>query len=83
MPEVPEAENNVSQTKETDPVIQTRIGETRITLLGTAHVSRKSAEAVTRMIDSGDYDAVAVELCASRHHALSEPEALAKLIVEG
>lgn len=79
MPEVPEAENNVSQTKETDPVIQTRIGETRITLLGTAHVSRKSAEAVTRMIDSGDYDAVAVELCASRHHALSEPEALAQM----
>jgi len=31
------------------------------------------------MIDSGLFDAVAVELCASRHHALSEPEALAQL----
>ena len=77
MPEVPEAENNNSQA--TDPIIETRVGDTRITLLGTAHVSRKSAESVTRMIDSGEYDAVAVELCASRHHALSEPEALAQM----
>jgi len=62
-----------------DPIIETRVGDTKITLLGTAHVSRKSAEAVQNMIDSGHYDAVAVELCASRHHALSEPEALAKM----
>ena len=79
MPEVPEADNNAIQAAATDPIIETQIGETRVTLLGTAHVSRKSAEAVTRMIDSGDYDAVAVELCGSRHHALSEPEALAKM----
>ncbi len=79
MPEVPEADNNAEQAAATDPIIETQIGETRITLLGTAHVSRKSAEAVTRMIDSGDYDAVAVELCGSRHHALSEPEALAQM----
>jgi len=62
-----------------DPIIETRVGDTPITLLGTAHVSRKSAEAVERMIDSGEYQAVAVELCASRHHALSEPEALAQM----
>ena len=70
---------NENKIPESDPVIETRIGDTRIILLGTAHVSRKSAEAVERMIDSGDYDAVAVELCASRHHALSEPEALARM----
>ncbi len=66
-------------TPSNDPIIETRLGETRITLLGTAHVSRRSAETVQRMIDSGDFDAVAVELCPSRHHALSEPEALAQM----
>ncbi len=63
----------------TEPIIQTRIGETPITLLGTAHVSRKSAETVRELIDSGRYQVIAVELCASRHHALSEPEALARM----
>jgi pheromone shutdown-related protein TraB len=41
------------------------------TLLGTAHVSRASAEAVKRMASSGDYDAVAVELCQARYDALT------------
>jgi len=79
MPEIPEAAAESAAAIEADPIIQTRVGDTPITLLGTAHVSRKSAEAVRRMIDSGEYDAVAVELCPSRHHALSEPEALANL----
>lgn len=68
-----------ASSPENDPIIESRIDDTDITLLGTAHVSRKSAEAVQRMIDSGKYDAIAVELCASRHHALSEPEALAQM----
>jgi len=63
----------------TEPLVETRIGDTPITLLGTAHVSRKSAEAVHRLIESGRYEVIAVELCASRHHALSEPEALAHM----
>ncbi len=41
------------------------------TLLGTAHVSRASAEAVKRMASSGDFDAVAVELCQARYDALT------------
>ncbi len=41
-------------------------------LLGTAHVSRTSAEAVQRLLESGHYDAVAVELCASRHQAITD-----------
>ena len=32
------------------------------TILGTAHVSRASAEAVKEMASSGEYDVVAVEL---------------------
>lgn len=51
----------------------------RYTLLGTAHVSAASVAAVTAAIDSGSYDAVAVELDPQRLQALSDPEALAKL----
>ena len=41
------------------------------TLLGTAHVSRASAEAVKELVASGDFDAVAVELCQARYDALT------------
>ncbi len=72
-------ENALASPPPNEPIVETRVGDTRITLLGTAHVSRKSAETVRRLIDSGRYDVVAVELCASRHHALTEPEALAQM----
>ncbi|WP_192036129.1 TraB/GumN family protein [Halomonas sp. YLGW01] len=52
-------------------------GDTRYTLLGTAHVSAESAAEVRDLIRSGDFDAVAIELCPSRHHSLVEPDALA------
>ena len=51
----------------------------RYTLLGTAHVSQASVEAVERAIDSGRFDAVAVELDPQRLQALTNPDALAKL----
>ncbi|MDT0502046.1 MULTISPECIES: TraB/GumN family protein [unclassified Halomonas] len=55
-----------------------QIGETRYTLLGTAHVSAESAEDVRRLIRSGEFDAVAIELCDSRHHSMTNPDALAE-----
>ena len=51
----------------------------RITLLGTAHVSRQSAEKVRELLDSGAFDAVAVELCPSRYNALIDPDALSRM----
>lgn len=51
----------------------------RYTLLGTAHVSKASVDAVQQAIDSHPYDAVAVELDSQRLQALSDPDALAKL----
>ena len=41
------------------------------TIIGTAHVSRSSAVAVKEMAESGDYDAIAVELCQARYDALT------------
>ncbi|WP_353176265.1 TraB/GumN family protein [Salinisphaera sp. T5B8] len=46
-------------------------GEHKYTLLGTAHVSRASAEEVQHEIESQRYDTVAIELCDARHAALT------------
>jgi len=51
----------------------------RYTLLGTAHVSAASVQAVEQAIGSGRFDAVAVELDPQRLQALTDPDALAKL----
>ena len=51
----------------------------RYTLLGTAHVSRASVEAVEAELASGRYDTIAVELDAQRHRALTDPDALSRL----
>lgn len=51
----------------------------RYTLLGTAHVSQASIDAVEAALASGRYDTIAVELDTQRHHALTDPDALKKL----
>ncbi len=51
----------------------------RYTLLGTAHVSSSSVDAVREAIDSGAFDAVAVELDPNRLQSLVDPGALARL----
>ena len=53
------------------PIRQIRRDGVEYTLLGTAHVSRASAEAVKEMASSGEFDAVAVELCQARYDALT------------
>ena len=63
----------------TEPVEQVLVEQTRVTLLGTAHVSRTSAETVDALLSSGEFDAVAVELCPSRYHALLDPDVLARM----
>jgi pheromone shutdown-related protein TraB len=64
-----------------EPIIELRLGDTDLTLLGTAHVSRASAEKVAELLgdEAGSFDAVAVELCQSRYDAIMNPGALAQL----
>lgn len=57
--------------RETGPRRIVHRGEHCYTLLGTAHVSRASAEEVQREIETGNYDAVAIELCDARHAAIT------------
>lgn len=58
---------------------EVQYGGTPITLLGTAHISKTSADQVARELDSKAYDAVAIELCPSRFEALTNPQGLADL----
>lgn len=71
--------DNDTGAKPEQPMAEVRVGESRITLLGTAHISRSSAEKVRELLDTGDYDAVAVELCPSRHQAIIDPDALSRM----
>ena len=49
-------------------------GGKEITLIGTAHVSKESAELVTSVIEEQRPDTVCVELCESRHQAIRQKE---------
>jgi pheromone shutdown-related protein TraB len=48
-------------------------------LLGTAHVSRASVEAVNAMVEREHFDAFAIELCESRARGIRDPDAFAKM----
>lgn len=62
-----------------EPLLEVERDGVHYTLLGTAHVSRASAEAATRLVESGAFDGVAVELCPSRYQAVTDPESIARM----
>lgn len=74
-----EAMNPFESLLQGQPYVIVERGGVRYTLLGTAHVSRASVEAVEAALGSGAFDAVAVELDAPRLQALTDPDALARL----
>ena len=61
------------------PTVTVTVGGSEIVLLGTAHVSRTSAEEVRRRLREEPFDAVAVELCPSRYNALLDPDSLQRM----
>ncbi|HIF17250.1 MAG TPA: TraB/GumN family protein [Cycloclasticus sp.] len=61
------------------PIETLTINNCEVTLLGTAHVSKSSADAVESLINNNNYDAIAIELCPSRYNALIDPDSLAKM----
>lgn len=68
-----------SSNSSKEPIKTITIDHHRITLLGTAHVSKASADKAQELIATGQYDAVAVELCPSRYRAIVNPDAMAKM----
>lgn len=71
-----------------EPLFSLDYAGNSITVLGTAHVSRASADKVKELLVTGDYATVAVELCPNRYTGLVNPETMAnmdlfKVIKEG
>ena len=64
---------------EKEPLVTLQLGDKQVTLLGTAHVSRASQEIVEHLLSENTYDAVAVELCSSRHKVITNPQQLANM----
>ena len=66
-------------TSQTQPLEEISVNTTHITILGTAHVSKASADAVAELVRTGKYDIVAIELCDSRHQSIINPSSLADM----
>lgn len=62
-----------------EPQLDIEIDGRHVTILGTAHVSHASVKQVEQLLTRNQYDAVAIELCESRHGAITSPDALAKM----
>jgi len=80
--------NDLSTPIADQPIARVTRDGVEYTLLGTAHVSRASVAAVRSLIENGDYDAIAIELCDTRYRALRDREAwrnldLLQIIREG
>jgi pheromone shutdown-related protein TraB len=67
-PPSPEASRTLLEEQ---PIRHLRRDGVDYTLIGTAHVSRASADAVRELAASGEFDAIAVELCQARYDALT------------
>ena len=68
MSDTPDTE---ASSLESQPVREIERDGVHYTLLGTAHVSKTSADVVAQMAGQGNYDAIAVELCPPRLEALN------------
>ncbi|SDD14304.1 TraB/GumN family protein [Aquimonas voraii] len=61
------------------PILEIERDGVFYTLLGTAHVSQSSVDAVRALAAQKHFDAIAVELCEPRYQSMRNPDALAKL----
>ena len=81
MPEL-QRQNDLPETEQntpSEPITTIELDGRKITILGTAHVSQASVDKVQELIATNHYDAVAIELCPSRHNAIVNPDSMAKM----
>ncbi|NII09396.1 TraB/GumN family protein [Oleiagrimonas sp. C23AA] len=64
---------------DSQPIEHVRRDGVEYVVLGTAHVSRSSMEAVQAILERESFDAVAVELCESRAQGMRDPEAFKRM----
>lgn len=75
----PHSENEASETLAAQPIARIHRDGVEYVLLGTAHVSRASVEAVREILERESFDAVAVELCEPRYKSMRDPESFRNL----
>ncbi len=61
------------------PIERVQRDNVEYVVLGTAHVSRVSVDAVNALLDNERFDAVAIELCDSRAQSMRDPEAFKQM----
>ena len=76
---VPETEITLLPALQGQPIERVQRDGVEYVVLGTAHVSRSSMEAVEALIEHEHFDAVAVELCESRAQSMRDPEAFKQM----
>jgi pheromone shutdown-related protein TraB len=69
----------MNDSNQEEPIFHHTLAGKSITVLGTAHVSKASADKVHELLATGDYDGVAIELCPSRYNSMIDPDSLAKM----
>ena len=79
IPENAKADEDFTELLAAQPIERLERDGTLYTLLGTAHVSKASADAVVALLKTETFDAVAIELDAARFQALKDPDSYKKL----
>ena len=74
-----DANTQAADAAQEEPIFHHQLAGKSITVLGTAHVSRASADKVHELLSTGKYDGVAIELCPSRYNSMIDPDSLAKM----
>jgi pheromone shutdown-related protein TraB len=77
--ETPESPTDISESLAAQPIERVIRDGVEYVLLGTAHVSRASVDAVREMLEREAFDAVAVELCDPRYKSMRDPESFRNL----
>lgn len=76
---VPEPTLPMPAALQDQPIERVQRDGVEYVVLGTAHVSRSSMEAVQALLAHERFDAVAVELCESRAQGMRDPDAFKKM----
>jgi pheromone shutdown-related protein TraB len=75
----PETDLALMSALQGQPIERVQRDGVEYVLLGTAHVSRSSVDAVEALLVHEHFDAVAVELCDSRAQSMRDPEAFKQM----
>src|ERR1700722_11134846 len=75
----PETDTALLPALQGQPIERVQRDGVEYVVLGTAHVSKVSVDAVDALLANEHFDAVAIELCDSRAQSMRDPEAFKQM----